>query len=192
MAPGQLGQREARLSGADDRRCAGRDRTGDWHRCHGEPLGTGAIRIRGVLAHWADAGVLARRLGAALACRRFDAAALLAIVSRNRRRYGGYIVHAGIVVLLIGIAASSSFQTNRDVTLRPGESAVVDGRTVTYVRPTAKSDPEALTLGAVVRVEKDGEVVAVLRRAGASPPQRRAGRDDQRLLRRARRAPRLA
>jgi cytochrome c-type biogenesis protein CcmF len=90
-------------------------------------------------------------------------AALLAITSLNRRRYGGYIVHAGVAVLLIGIAASSSFQTNRDVTLRPGESAVVDGRTVTYVRPTVKTDPEALTFGAVVRVEKDGKLISVLR-----------------------------
>ncbi|MEX2107789.1 MAG: heme lyase CcmF/NrfE family subunit [Solirubrobacterales bacterium] len=90
-------------------------------------------------------------------------AALLAITSRNRRRYGGYIVHVGIALLLIGIAASSSFQTNRDVTLQPGESAVVDGRTVTYVRQTVQADPEALTLGAVVRIEKDGELLATLR-----------------------------
>ena len=65
--------------------------------------------------------------------------------------------------MLIGIAASSSFQTNRDVTLRPGESAVIDDRTVTYLRPTVKADPEALTLGAVIKVEKEGEPVAVLR-----------------------------
>ena len=38
-------------------------------------------------------------------------------------------------MLLIGIAASSSFQTNRDVTLKPGQSTVVDGRKITYVRP---------------------------------------------------------
>jgi cytochrome c-type biogenesis protein CcmF len=84
-------------------------------------------------------------------------AALLAVVSRNRRRYGGYIVHAGIAVLLIGIAASSSFQTKQDLRLRPGQSAVVDGNTVTYVRPTAKVDRLAFTAGAVLRVAKDGE-----------------------------------
>ena len=89
-------------------------------------------------------------------------AALLAITSRNRRRYGGYIVHVGVAVLLIGIAASSSFQTNRDVTLQPGESTVVDGRTITYVRPTVSADPEAFTFGALVRVEKDGKLVATL------------------------------
>jgi cytochrome c-type biogenesis protein CcmF len=84
-------------------------------------------------------------------------AALLAVISRNRRRYGGYVVHAGVAVLLIGIAASSSFQTNREVTLRPGQSAVVDGRAVTYERATAKVDGLAFTAGAVLRVAKDGK-----------------------------------
>ncbi|HEY2335330.1 MAG TPA: heme lyase CcmF/NrfE family subunit [Solirubrobacterales bacterium] len=84
-------------------------------------------------------------------------AALVGVVSRNRRRYGGYIVHIGIAVLLIGIAASSSFQTKRDVDLRPGQSAVVGGRKVTYVRPTANVTPLAFTAGAVLRVEKDGK-----------------------------------
>jgi cytochrome c-type biogenesis protein CcmF len=83
--------------------------------------------------------------------------ALLGVVSRNRRRYGGYLVHAGIAVLLIGVAASSSFQTKRDVTLRPGESAVVDGREVTYVRPTVAVDERAFTFGAVLSVEEGGE-----------------------------------
>jgi len=83
--------------------------------------------------------------------------ALAAIVSRNRRRYGGYIVHAGIVVLLVGIAASSSFQTKRDLELRPGESAVVEGRTITYERPTVAVDERALTFGAVLGVEQGGE-----------------------------------
>jgi len=81
-------------------------------------------------------------------------AALVAVVSRNRRRYGGYIVHAGVAVLLIGIAASSSFQTKRDVILRPGQSAVVDGREVTYVKPTAKVDKLAFTAGAVLKVQQ--------------------------------------
>jgi cytochrome c-type biogenesis protein CcmF len=83
--------------------------------------------------------------------------ALVAIVSRNRRRYGGYLVHVGVAVLLIGIAASSSFQTNRDVRLGPGESAVVDGRTVTYERPTVSFDGNAFSFGAVLGVEQDGK-----------------------------------
>jgi cytochrome c-type biogenesis protein CcmF len=84
-------------------------------------------------------------------------AALVAVVSRNRRRYGGYVVHIGVAVLLIGIAASSSFQTKQDLRLRPGQSAVVDGRKVTYVRPTAKVDRLAFTPGAILRVGEDGK-----------------------------------
>jgi cytochrome c-type biogenesis protein CcmF len=90
-------------------------------------------------------------------------AGLLAVTARNRRRYGGYVVHVGVAVLLVGIAASSSFQTKRDVTLRPGESAVVDGRTVVYERPTVGVDREAITIGGVLAVERDGEREATLR-----------------------------
>jgi cytochrome c-type biogenesis protein CcmF len=89
-------------------------------------------------------------------------AALVGIVSRNRRRYGGYVVHIGIAVLLIGIAASSSFQTNREVTLEPGESTTIDGREITYLRPTVAVTPEYLQFGSDLRVQQDGELVANL------------------------------
>jgi cytochrome c-type biogenesis protein CcmF len=91
------------------------------------------------------------------------AAALVGVVSRNRRRYGGYIVHIGIAVLLIGIAASSSFQTNRDVTLKPGQSAEVDGRRFTYVKPTVSVTKEYLQFGSVLRVMEGDKLVATLR-----------------------------
>jgi cytochrome c-type biogenesis protein CcmF len=90
-------------------------------------------------------------------------AAMVGLVTRNRRRYGGYIVHAGIAVLLIGIAASSSFQTNRDVNLRPGESTTVDGRTISYVKPTVAVDEEKLTFGSLLKVVEGGKLVGYLR-----------------------------
>ena len=89
-------------------------------------------------------------------------AAMVGLVTRNRRRYGGYIIHAGIAVLLIGIAASSSFQTNRDVNLKPGESTVVDGRRITYVKPIVEVDSEKYTFAQRLRVE-DGSDVSYLR-----------------------------
>jgi cytochrome c-type biogenesis protein CcmF len=91
--------------------------------------------------------------------------ALVAIVSRNRRRYGGYLVHAGIAVLLIGVAASSSFQTSRDVFLSPGESAVVGDYEVRYVEPTqsVSRSEDRLTLGGVLEVTREGEHYATLR-----------------------------
>jgi cytochrome c-type biogenesis protein CcmF len=91
------------------------------------------------------------------------AAAMVGLVTRNRRRYGGYIIHAGIAVVLIGIAASSSFQTNRDVNLKPGESATIDGRTITYVKPTVAVDSEKFTFGSLLKVEEGGKVIDYLR-----------------------------
>jgi cytochrome c-type biogenesis protein CcmF len=117
-----------------------------------------AFAVTGVAQEFWQGAVARRRIaGGSLP------GAMVAVVSRNRRRYGGYIVHIGIAVLLIGIAASSSFQTNRDVVLKPGESAEVDDRTVTYVRPEVAVDENKITFGAVVRVDKDGKRVALLR-----------------------------
>ena len=41
--------------------------------------------------------------------------AVVSLVQRNRRRYGGYLVHVGVAVLFAGVAASSAFQDARDV-----------------------------------------------------------------------------
>ncbi|HLY35750.1 MAG TPA: cytochrome c-type biogenesis CcmF C-terminal domain-containing protein, partial [Candidatus Limnocylindria bacterium] len=89
--------------------------------------------------------------------------ALVGLIRRNRRRYGGYIVHAGIAVLLIGVAASSSFQHSRDVVLTPGQAARVNGYTITYVRPTVSATPAKLSFGAVLNVTRGGKHVVTLR-----------------------------
>jgi len=47
--------------------------------------------------------------------------ALLRLVARNRRRYGGYIVHAGIVILFAAFAGLA-FKQDHDVQLRAGEA----------------------------------------------------------------------
>jgi cytochrome c-type biogenesis protein CcmF len=90
--------------------------------------------------------------------------ALMALFARNRRRYGGYVVHAGLAILLVAVAASSSFQTSRDLRLRPGDSATVDEYTLTYEEPTSEISPaeQRLTFGAVLTVTKDGEPYTTL------------------------------
>ena len=98
-------------------------------------------------------------------------AALLALVRRNRRRYGGYVVHVGIAVLFVGVAASSSFQHAVEQRLTTGSSARVGAYTVRYVRPTATIAPKndtvhtgsMLDIGAVLDVSKAGRHVATLR-----------------------------
>ena len=89
--------------------------------------------------------------------------AVVSLIRRNRRRYGGYLVHAGMAVLFVGIAASSSFADERDVELTPGQSARVGGYDIEYVRPTAdlvaagNGRLERIDFGAVMHVTRDGE-----------------------------------
>ena len=113
--------------------------------------------VRGTLVRRAMAGESAPR-------------ALLSLVQRNRRRYGGYIVHVGIAVLFIGVAASSSFQHASELQLNPGQSTKVGPYTVRYVRPTASITPKydrahtgsTVALGAEVDVSKNGRHVTTL------------------------------
>ena len=85
--------------------------------------------------------------------------ALLALVRRNRRRYGGYIVHLGIAVLFIGVAASSSFQHATELALRPASrrasaptpSATCARRPRSRRSTTARTPARRSSLGAEVR-----------------------------------------
>jgi cytochrome c-type biogenesis protein CcmF len=102
--------------------------------------------------------------------------ALMALVKRNRRRYGGYIVHIGIAVLFVGVAASSSFQHASELGLSPGQSTRVGAYTVRYVRPTASVTPDydsvstqgGRELSAVLRSEPGVTLAPDSARTGAS------------------------
>ena len=109
--------------------------------------------------------------------------ALLALVRRNRRRYGGYIVHLGMAALFVGVAASSSFQHAVERPLSPGQSARVGAYTVRYVKPTATVTPRndaahtgaLLSLGARLQVLKGHRHVATLEPSEGYYPSGEAG-----------------
>jgi cytochrome c-type biogenesis protein CcmF len=88
--------------------------------------------------------------------------ALVSLVRRNRRRYGGYLVHLGMAILFVGIAGSSSFKHVQDAALKPGQSVKTGDYTMTFVKPTATGTAEKISLGAVVRVTKNGKKVTTL------------------------------
>jgi cytochrome c-type biogenesis protein CcmF len=54
------------------------------------------------------------------------------LVSRHRQRYGGYLVHLGLVALAVGVIGSQFFQQERDLSFDAGSSASVAGYTLTY------------------------------------------------------------
>jgi cytochrome c-type biogenesis protein CcmF len=86
------------------------------------------------------------------------------LVVRNRRRYGGYLVHAGIAVLFLGVAASSAFQDQSDVRVSPGDTFSAGGYEITYERATASLGSDRagtgapISFGAVLTARRGDEV----------------------------------
>ena len=89
--------------------------------------------------------------------------ALVRLVGRNRRRYGGYLVHVGIAVMMLGVAASSAFADQQDARLSPGQSMTAGDYRITYREPTAEvlgdrsGTGAPITLGAVLDVQRGDE-----------------------------------
>ncbi len=74
------------------------------------------------------------------------------LVARNRRRYGGYIVHFAIVLLAIGIAGSSAYGATREQALRPGQTMTIRGYSLTYRRIVHPPNANATETRAVLDV----------------------------------------
>jgi cytochrome c-type biogenesis protein CcmF len=55
-----------------------------------------------------------------------------AVIVKKRRRYGAYLAHLGMVVLVVGLAGSHFWQQEKDVSLVPGDTVTVAGYTLTY------------------------------------------------------------
>ena len=95
------------------------------------------------------------------------ALAAVQLLLRNRRRYGGYIVHLGIVLLFVAFAGMA-FKTETQATLRPGESATLrspSGQTYTFTH-LGVSQYNALNrqvTAALVDITRDGKAVGRLK-----------------------------
>jgi cytochrome c-type biogenesis protein CcmF len=80
------------------------------------------------------------------------ALALGRLLMANRRRYGGYIAHFGVIAVAAGIAASSTYRTEREVTLKPGQTVVVKGYNVRFDQVWAREEPQRFVVGADLSV----------------------------------------
>jgi len=84
------------------------------------------------------------------------------LVGRNRRRYGGYVVHAAIVLLMLGAIGIGAFSTTTEGDLAPGERMEVGAYTLTYRGMTETRGPNAVERRARIAVERDGKDLGVI------------------------------
>ena len=88
--------------------------------------------------------------------------AFASLIGRNRRRYGGYVVHVAIVLLAIGIAGSSAYDSVVEGKLAKGESLVVSGYKVTFQGLTERDTPHAAEVRAHLLVSRNGKGLGTL------------------------------
>jgi len=89
--------------------------------------------------------------------------ALWRLAGRNRRRYGGYLIHLSVVLMALGIIGMEFFQTQTQGTVAQGHSLNIDGYTVTYKDLAVFDTNDNRNVArAVVTVEKDGKSLGEL------------------------------
>ncbi len=96
--------------------------------------------------------------------------ALVDLVSRNRRRYGGYVVHLAVVLLVVGIAASGAYGSINEATLQRGQSMKVGGYTLTYQGLSQSRQANSSQIAAVLAVSRGGSALGTLRPGQRSYP----------------------
>ena len=81
--------------------------------------------------------------------------ALVGLVGRNKRRYGGYIVHLGIVLIFFGFAGDG-FKQEEQVLLKPGQQVTVGHYTVRHDSIQVTDDGQKQMITAHLTVFEDG------------------------------------
>ena len=84
---------------------------------------------------------------------------LIGLVSRNRRRYGGYIIHVAIVLICLGIAGSG-FKQDEQVLLKPGQQAQVGDFVVRLDKISVTDDGAKQMITGHTTVFRDGQQIA--------------------------------
>ncbi len=87
------------------------------------------------------------------------AGALVALINRNRRRYGGYVVHLAMVLMIIGMVGTSAYGTTREASLRPGETLVIRDYRLLFTGLVRESGPNYDERSARFTVSRAGQAL---------------------------------
>jgi cytochrome c-type biogenesis protein CcmF len=90
------------------------------------------------------------------------ATALYKLIGTNRRRYGGYIVHLGVILAVIGIAGSSFYQVDTQANLKPGETVTIKQYTLQFDKLNSYPTSNHLVVSAPLTVFENGNPVGIL------------------------------
>jgi len=84
--------------------------------------------------------------------------AIVRLTMKQRRRYGGYVIHLGMLCAYLAFAGNA-MKIETDVSLKRGESVVIGDYTLHYLGLTERNDPEKLLVMANISVEQNGKEI---------------------------------
>lgn len=87
------------------------------------------------------------------------AQAALMLFNRHRVRYGGYLVHMGLIILAVGVIGGHFFQTQQEAQLKRGESMTVAGYTLRFDRAFGETEPGADAVKAQFTLLRGGQTL---------------------------------
>jgi cytochrome c-type biogenesis protein CcmF len=87
------------------------------------------------------------------------AQAALMLFNRHRVRYGGYLVHMGLIILAVGVIGGHFFQSQQEAQLKRGKSLTVAGYTLVFDRAFGESEPGADAVKAQFTLLRDGKAL---------------------------------
>ncbi len=90
------------------------------------------------------------------------AAAFLSLVDRNKRRYGGFTVHLGVMLIVIGITGSTAFKRDATASLKRGESFAVGPYSMRFEDMESHDHPNQEFMGARLAVFREGRPAGTL------------------------------
>ena len=91
------------------------------------------------------------------------AKALVNLVAKNNRRYGGYVIHIGVIVAFIGIVGSSFFRTEVKKSVHAGDSFTIGSYTLRFLGFSEVDTPHLASASARVEVlGRDGREITVM------------------------------
>ncbi len=148
------------------------------------PLGTALVAlvlcfVFGIQSSWAAVicftfcafviGTISQEFARGIAIRKKNTAsdalsAALGMVLRGRRRYGGYVVHVGIVLMFVGFAGTA-YQKETELRVQPGNETKVGRYTIRFDRLAHEEDRQKEMVTGEVTALIDGKVIDHMRPA---------------------------
>jgi len=80
----------------------------------------------------------------------------------NRPRYGGYLVHIGILLIAIGVIGSSFYDVEKEALLSPGESINIENYTLTYDNMSHTETPSKRVVSATISIYNEDKLLGKL------------------------------